>query len=78
MATAATEKESFKDLTSDDLKNRMNGVAEELHAAKQKLRVGQFKKTADLKRLKKEVARIQTAIRAREIAAAGTEKKATA
>ena len=36
-----------------------------------KLRLGQFKKISEIKRLRKEIARVKTHVRAREIKAAG-------
>ena len=74
MAKAKTKKTEFTDMTADDLKNRLNSISEELILARRKLRMGQFKKTSEFPRLRKEVARIKTHLRSRELA----EKKARA
>ncbi len=64
----------YLDMSESDLNSRLVAVADELFSAKQKLRVGQFKKTSDFPRLRKEIARIKTILRARELAKL-TERK---
>ena len=64
------KKVKFEDLTSEDLINRLKGVNEELGAARLKFRLGQFKKTSDFSRLRKEIARIMTHLRSRELKSA--------
>lgn len=54
------DKVKYQDLTPEDLKNRLSSASEELVQARQKHRLGQFKKTSELGRLKKEIARVKT------------------
>ncbi len=66
MAKAKTV--NFKEMSNTDLVNRIQEFSGELIAARQKARLGQFKKTSDFPRLRKEVARIKTELRKRELA----------
>jgi len=65
---AKTKQTNFKEMNDTDLMNRVQEFSVELVAARQKVRLGQFKKTSDLGRLRKEIARIRTELRKREIA----------
>ena len=61
-------KVKYDDLTNADLQNRLKEIGNELVAGRQKFRIGQFKKTSDFLKLRREVARIKTLIRQRELA----------
>jgi ribosomal protein L29 len=63
------EKVKFDELTPDELNNRLNETSDELLQARRKHRMGQFKKTSEFPRLRKEIARIKTHLRARAIKA---------
>jgi ribosomal protein L29 len=63
----------YSKLSVEDLENRRKEMDEELTSAKIKFRVGQFKRTSEFSRLRKEVARINTFIRQRKIAEAGAK-----
>ena len=65
-----SEKINYKDMTDADLKNRLTEVSEELLSAKLKHSVGQFKKTSEFSKLRKEVARVKTLLRLRELKSA--------
>lgn len=60
-------KTNYKEMTDEDLVNRRSQMSDELMSARQKVHSGQFKKTSELGRLRKEIARINTFLRAREI-----------
>lgn len=60
---AAEKKTDFKSMSMEDLENRYKEFNEELQSAKLKFRIGQFKKTSEFPRLRKEIARIKTAMR---------------
>lgn len=64
---AKTKQVNFKEMSDSDLGNRIQEFSSELIAARQKVRLGQFKKTSELSRLRKEVARIKTELRKREL-----------
>lgn len=57
----------YKELNSDELRNRMASFKDELFHARLKFRVGQFRRTSEFSRLRKEVARIKSHLRLREI-----------
>jgi ribosomal protein L29 len=57
-------KVNYSELTPQDLQNRLGEFSEELYAARQKMRVGQFKKISEFTRLRREIARIKTHITA--------------
>lgn len=65
-----TKKLNYNDLSDVDLKNRARDLQAEYIAGQQKARMGQFKKTSEFSRLRKEVARCFTHLRARELKAA--------
>jgi ribosomal protein L29 len=62
------KKTNYKELTPEDLSNRIVELQTEWVAGKQKARLGQFKKTSEFSRLKKEIARAKTFMRQSEIA----------
>lgn len=57
---AAKKKTDFTKMSVEDLNNRLSEVRDELSSAKLKFRLGQFKKTSEFSRLRKEVAQIKT------------------
>lgn len=61
------KKAEFEKLSDEDLKNRIVEISSELSAARMKNRLGQFKKTSEFGRIRKEVARIKTVLRQREL-----------
>jgi len=63
------EKVKYQELTDQDLRNRLSEVSDELRLARQKVRIGQFKRFSEFLKMRKEIARIQTFLRAREIKA---------
>ncbi len=63
------KKTSYKDMSVEDLKNRAIELGSELVAARQKARLGQFKKTSDFSRIRKDIARAKTFIRQQELKA---------
>jgi ribosomal protein L29 len=64
-------KVKYNEMTDEDLQNRLVQFNEEREAAQMKFKLGQFKKTSEFKRLRKEVARVRTLLRTRELKAAG-------
>ncbi len=62
------EKVNYKELTKDDLTNRLKETTDELVVTRRNFRLGKFKKTSDFLRLRREVARIKTHIRMKESA----------
>lgn len=72
------EEVKLKTLTKEELNNRCTENADELLQARRRYRTGEFKKTSEFLRLRKDIARIKTQLRFLEInEAAGnkTEKK---
>lgn len=69
-----SKKTDFKEMSNEDLKNRVQDLKREYFLARQKTRMGQFKKISEFTRIRKEVARAQTQIRLREIAQEKTGK----
>lgn len=61
------KKAEFEKLSDEDLKNRIVEISSELGAARMKHRLGQFKKTSEFNRIRKEVAQIKTVLRMREL-----------
>jgi len=70
-----SKKTEFKDMSSEDLKNRVADLKGEYSVARQKTRMGQFKKVSEFTRIRKEVARAQTHIRLRELSVKGKAGK---
>ncbi|PIR22979.1 MAG: 50S ribosomal protein L29 [Deltaproteobacteria bacterium CG11_big_fil_rev_8_21_14_0_20_45_16] len=60
--------DSLAKMTDEELINRRTQTQDEMAAAKMKAKFGQFKKTTEFPKMRKEVARINTALRQREIA----------
>lgn len=71
------KKINYAELSNDDLKNRVNDLSAEMSAAKQKLRMGSFKKISEFTRLRRDIARSLTELRARELGIAGASPVAT-
>jgi ribosomal protein L29 len=71
------EKTKLHELTGDELKARLNDTSNELISARRKARVGQFKKTSDFPRLRKEIARIKTQLRWLELKAGRANSEGT-
>lgn len=65
----------LKDKTLDELKNLTHERMAELVQLKFRHAMGQLEKTAELKKLRKEVARIKTAAREKELSNAKTDQK---
>ncbi|MDB5037736.1 MAG: Ribosomal protein [Bacteriovoracaceae bacterium] len=70
------DKLKFDELTVEDLNNRLVDIADELLKARQKHRMGQFKKISEFPRLRKEIARIKTHLRLRELSVTENKKRA--
>ncbi len=69
-------KSKLNELTPDELNTRLTDISDELLQARRKQRMGQFKKHSEFPRLRKEIARIKTHLRALEIKAASDSKQA--
>lgn len=69
------EKTKFQELTKDELNNRLNETSDELLQARRKHRMGQFKKTSEFPRLRKEIARIKTHLRIQDLKTAPVDSK---
>ncbi len=65
------KKTDFSKMSDEDLRNRLKESTEELEGARLKFRMGQFKRTSEFPRLRKDIARIKTFLNAR---AAGASK----
>jgi ribosomal protein L29 len=61
------EKLKHSELTVDDLANRLRDVTAELATARREHKLGRFKKTSEFLRLRKEIARIKTHVRQKEL-----------
>jgi len=61
------KKMNYAELSNEDLKSRVLSLQGELSSAHQKFRMGQFKKTSEFSRIRKDVARALTLLRAREL-----------
>lgn len=74
------EKMNYSEMKDEELIARQKSLSEEIFVAKQKVRLGQFKRFSEFSRLRKEIARIRTHLRGREISASvsqqGIAKKA--
>jgi len=57
----------YQELTKEDLSNRLKDVVLELATARREHKLGRFKKTSEFLRLRKEVARIKTHERLKEL-----------
>lgn len=60
---AAKKKTDFSKMSQEDLSNRLVEVSDELKTARLKFRIGQFKKTSEFPRMRKEIAKIKTTLR---------------
>ncbi len=63
------KKTDFATMSDDDLRNRLKENIEEIESAKIKFRMGQFKRTSEFPRLRKDVARLKTALTQRALKA---------
>lgn len=64
----------IRELTSEDLASKLKEARAELFNLRFQMATSQLDNTARVKQVKKDIARIQTEMRAREIAAAGALK----
>ncbi len=69
MAKQKKDKTNYAEMSSEDLSRRVAELVTELGSAHQKLRMGQFKKISDFTRIRREIARCKTILRARELKA---------
>ena len=58
----------IKNMTVDEMNEKLAGLKEELFALRFQLAVNQLENTARLKAVKKDIARIKTSLRAAELA----------
>ena len=65
-----SKKNSVKELTDSELFDRITERKQELFALRFQLATGQLDKTAQITTIKKDIARVNTELREREIAAA--------
>lgn len=65
------KKTDYSKMTDQDLVNREMEIFSELAAARLKRATGQFKKTSEFPRLRKEIARVKTILQQRKIAGSG-------
>ncbi len=63
------KKTDFATMSDEDLRNRLKDNIEEIESAKMKFRMGQFKRTSEFPRLRKDVARLKTALTQRALKA---------
>jgi len=63
------KKTDFSTMSDEDLRNRLKESAEEIDSARMKFRMGQFKRTTEFPRLRKDVARIKTVLTQRALKA---------
>lgn len=61
------DKLKYQELTRDELSNRLNETQSELATARREHKLGRFKKTSEFLRLRKEIARIKTHDRLKEL-----------
>lgn len=62
-----TKKVDYSTLSQEDLFHRLKNIEEEKRSAYLKFRLGQFKKTSEFSRLRKEIAQIKTLLRLKEL-----------
>jgi len=58
---------NYTEMSDEDLKNRVENLRSELLIGAQKARLAQLKKTSELPRIRKEIARCLTFLKAREL-----------
>jgi ribosomal protein L29 len=63
------KKADLTKMSEEDLHTRLNESVEELESARLKFQMGQFKRTSEFPRLRKEIARIKTLLRGRAVKA---------
>ena len=66
--------QEIRELSADDLSAKLKDARAELFNLRFQMATSQLDNTARVKQVKKEIARLQTEMRAREIAAAGATK----
>ena len=68
--------EKVRNLTDEELKHQESELADELFKLKFQLNMGQTESLKKMRGLRKDIARVKTIVRERELASAGkTEKK---
>lgn len=67
MATQKKAKTNYAEMSIEDLNRRIIELRSEFGSARQKVRVGQFKKTSEFCRIRREIARCKTILRMREL-----------
>lgn len=61
------EKTNYSEMKKEELALRIKALSDEFYAGQQKVRTGQFKKFSEFGRIRKEIARINTHLRSREL-----------
>jgi large subunit ribosomal protein L29 len=67
--------EKIRNLTDVELKHQERDLADQLFKLKFQMNMGQTESLKKVRGLRKDIARVKTVLRQREIAQAGTEKK---
>jgi large subunit ribosomal protein L29 len=67
--------EKVRNLTDEELKHQEGDLSGQLFKLKFQLNMGQTESLKKMRGLRKDIARVQTIVREREIAASKTEKK---
>ena len=67
--------DKIRNLTEEELAHQERDLADQLFKLKFQLNMGQTESLKKIRGLRKDIARVKTIAREREIAAAGTEKK---
>ena len=57
----------LRDLTSEELMNKLNDFKSELFSLRFQLATGQLENTASLKKVRKDIARVKTVLRQQEL-----------
>lgn len=66
------QREALRELTLSDLRDRLKDAKEELFNLRFQLAIGQLDNHARISRVRREIARIHTIIREKELATGGT------
>jgi large subunit ribosomal protein L29 len=67
--------EKIRNLTSDELQHQERELADQLFKLKFQLNMGQTESLKKMRGLRKDIARVKTIVRERELASPKTEKK---
>jgi len=67
--------EKVRNLTDEELRHQVTELSDQLFKLKFQLNMGQTESLKKIRSLRKDIARVKTIAREREIAAAATEKK---